>query len=277
MSLRRMLPFLLLNIVVSTAVILGVLYLWDRRAPVEPATTSLAPLGESDGTPAPLLPVAAGDGLASQAAGAPALDAGEDAAQTDETPEADAPTVHIVQAGDTLGRISELYDVDMDDIVAANGIENINSLSIGQELIIPIGGLPTPTLLPTLEPTEAAPPTPRPTEPLPSGTAIVEITEVIGVTDLTTEAVRITNAGTRPIALRDWKIVDEHGNIFTFGDVTLFGSSTAGSPSILVHTETGRNGPSDLYWGQETAVWEPGETVTLFDAEDTVQATYQIP
>lgn len=272
MSLRRMLPFLLLNIVVSTAVILGVLYFWDRRAPAEPVTTPLAPLGDSEGTPAPLAPVAAGDGLSSPVAAAPATDVAAQEETADE-----GPTVHIVQAGDTLGRISELYDVEMDDIVAANGIVNINSLSIGQELLIPIGGLPTPTLLPTLEPTESVPPTPRPTEPLPSGTAIVEIGEVIGVTDLAREAVRITNAGTRPITLRDWKLVDEHGNIFTFGDVTLFGSSTAGSPSILVHTEAGRNGPSDLYWGQESAVWEPGETVTLFDAEDTVQATYQIP
>ncbi|MDT8307513.1 MAG: lamin tail domain-containing protein [Anaerolineae bacterium] len=273
MSLRRTLPFLLLNVVVSLAVILGVLYLWDRRAPVEPATTPLAPLGESEGTPAPLVPVAASDGLSSPAA--PEL-ASEEEAPEQETEE-EGPTVHIVQAGDTLGRISELYEVELDDIVAANGIVNINALSIGQELIIPIGGLATPTLLPTLEPTAAVPPTPRPTEPLPSGTAIVEISEVIGVTDLATEAVRITNAGTRPVALRDWKLADEHGNIFTFGDVTLFGSSTAGNPSILVHTEAGRNGPSDLYWGQESAVWEPGETVTLFDAEDTVQATYQIP
>lgn len=273
MSLRRMLPFLLLNVIVSTAVILGVLYLWDRRAPVEPATTPLAPLGEGQGTPAPIVPAAVAGELSSPATAAPAST--EVAAEEEAADE--GPTVHIVQAGDTLGRISELYDVEMDDIVAANGIVNINALSVGQELIIPVGGLATPTLLPTLEPTEAAPPTPRPTDPLPSGTAIVEISEVIGVTDLASEAVRITNSGTRPITLRDWKLVDEHGNIFTFGDVTLFGSSTAGSPSILVHTEAGRNSPSDLYWGQENAVWEPGETVTLFDAEDTVQATYQIP
>lgn len=271
MSMRRMLPFLFLNVLVSLAVILGVLYLWERRAPAAPEPTPLAllPAGEAatpdlpPAAPGAVLPAVAGEEELPQAA------AGE--------PAEDGPTIHVVAAGDTLGAISTQYDVDMDDIVAANGIVNINALSIGQELIIPIGGLPTPTPAPTSAPTEAAPPTPRPTEPLPAGTAIVEIAEVLGVDNLASEAVRITNSGARPITLRDWKLVDEHGNIYTFGDITLFGSSAAGSPSILIHTEAGRNGPSDLYWGQETAVWESGETATLFDAEDTVQATYQIP
>jgi hypothetical protein len=271
MSLRRMLPFLFLNVLVSLAVILGVLYLWERRTPAAPEPTPLALLPAGDAVTAELPPAVPGAALPVVAG------AEEEEPVAAEEPAEEGPTIHVVAAGDTLGGISAQYDVEMDDIVAANGIVNINALSIGQELIIPIGGLPTPTPASTSAPTEAPPPTPRPTEPLPSGTAIVEITEVIGVNNLASEAVRITNSGTRPITLRDWKLVDEHGNIYTFGDITLFGSSAAGSPSILVHTEAGRNGPSDLYWGKETAVWETGETATLFDAEDTVQATYRIP
>lgn len=273
MSLRRMLPFLLLNVVVSAAVILGILFLWERRAPevTQPSITPLAPLGETI-TPGSVALEIAGEAATPAAGDAPT----EQAAPTEE-PAGEGPTVHIVEAGDTLGRISQLYEVPLEDIVAANGIVNINALSIGQELIIPIGGLATPTAEPTTAPTEAAPPTPRPTEPLPSGSAVPEITEVIGVGDLAAEAVRLTNSGTRPLALRDWHIADEDGNVFTFTDITLFGSTAAGSPSILIHSEAGQNGPSDLYWGLETAVWESGETVTLFDAEDTVQATYEIP
>jgi LysM repeat protein len=272
MSLRRMLPFLLLNVAVSAAVILGILYLWERRAPEqETAITSLAPLDETGVPPLALPQVVAGAGT-SQAIEVPA----EQAAAV-EPPAEEGPTVHIVQAGDTLGRISQQYEVPLEDIVAANGIVNINALSIGQELVIPVGGLATPTVAATVVPTEAAPPTPRPTEPLPAGSAIAEITEVVGVGDLAAEAIRLTNSGARPLALRDWHIADEDGNVFSFSDVTLFGSSAAGSPSILIHTEAGQNGPSDLYWGQESAVWESGETVTLFDAEDTVQATYEIP
>lgn len=275
MSLRRMLPFLLLNVVVSAAVILGILYLWERRAPeaAPPSLTPLAPLADG-GAAVVASPEIAGAGGTPPAAAVPT---GQAAAEATAEPAGDGPTVHVVEAGDTLGRISQLYEVPLEDIVAANGIANINALSIGQELIIPIGGLATPTLEATVAPTEAVPPTPRPTEPLPSGTAVAEITEVIGVGDLAAEAIRLTNSGARPLALRGWHIADEDGNVFTFSDVTLFGSSAAGSPSILIHTEEGQNGPSDLFWGQETAVWESGETVTLFDAEDTVQATYEIP
>jgi murein DD-endopeptidase MepM/ murein hydrolase activator NlpD len=44
---------------------------------------------------------------------------------------------HIVQAGDTLGQISQRYNVSIGEIAEANQIENINILEIGQALIIP--------------------------------------------------------------------------------------------------------------------------------------------
>lgn len=265
MSIRRMLPFIFINIVVSATVVLLVLYWWDSRRPEEVATQ-------------PVLAVEAGETPVAQLPTAPAAveSAVDDAATTaPEEGTEDGPTIHVVQTGETLGRISELYDVPIADIAEANNIVNVNSLAVGQELIIPIGGFVTAT--PAATETPEAVPTPLPTEPPAAGTAILEIAEVIGIGELTEEAVRITNAGTRPLALRDWQLLDEDGHIYTFVGVTLFGSSAAGSPSILIHTETGENGPSDLYWGQETAVWEPGETVTVQDAEGTTQATYVIP
>jgi membrane-bound lytic murein transglycosylase D len=54
---------------------------------------------------------------------------------------------HVVQAGDTLGRIAELYGVSLEDIVAANNIGNVDVLEVGQSLIIKAGAV-----------TEAAPP-----------------------------------------------------------------------------------------------------------------------
>jgi LysM repeat protein len=202
-----------------------------------------------------------------------------------EAEESDEPPMHIVQAGDTLGKISDLYEVPVEDIAAANDIVNVNSIAVGQQLIIPVGGLAetaegegvTDGSADETAPTEEVPPTPLPTEPPAQGTAIVEVSEVIGVGELAEEAVRITNAGTRPVALQEWELLDEEGHVYTFAAVTLYGSSEAGSPSILVHTETGQNGASNLFWGQEEAVWEQGETVTLRDAEGSVQATYVIP
>lgn len=265
MSIRRMLPFIFINVVVSAVVVLLILAWWDNRQ--EEIAVTATPLPAVAGT------------LAAGATTAPAA-APTDGATTEPTAEGaseDGPTIHIVQAGETLGRISQQYDVPVEDIAEANDIFNVNSISVGQELVIPIGGLPTETPLPTASPTADEPPTPRPTEPLPEGTAVVEISEVMGVGEMTSESVLITNAGTRPISLLGWQLVDEQGNDYTFIDVTLYGSGDAGSPAIVVHTEAGQNTPSDLYWGQETAVWESGETATLRDAEGTVQATYVIP
>ncbi|HSM56306.1 MAG TPA: lamin tail domain-containing protein [Candidatus Sulfomarinibacteraceae bacterium] len=268
MSLRRMLPFILINIVVSATVVLLVLYWWDNRQP-EPEAASVAGGATEFETAVPAVP-----GFD------PPADEVDDEVDNEEPggeEEEDGPTIHIVQAGETLGRISQMYDVSMEDIATANDIIDVNSLAVGQELMIPIGGLPNPTETPTPEPTAEATPTPEPTEALDEGEAIVEITEVIGAGDLTAEAVRISNVGNRPLMLRGWELADEDGHVYTFVDVTLYGGSETGSPSILVHTETGQNGPSDLYWGLETEVWESGETVTLRDAEGTVQATYDIP
>ena len=48
--------------------------------------------------------------------------------------------VYIVQEGDTLFGIAISYDVELDDLVAVNGIDNPHFLQVGQQLIIPSGG-----------------------------------------------------------------------------------------------------------------------------------------
>lgn len=64
--------------------------------------------------------------------------AGEAPAETPaEQPATD--TIHVVQAGDTVGRIAEFYGVSIEDIAVANGLANVDSLDIGQELIIRAG------------------------------------------------------------------------------------------------------------------------------------------
>ena len=68
------------------------------------------------------------------------------------------PVIYVVQSGDTLFSIAFEYGVSPDDLQAANGIEDPQFLSIGQELTIPTEEesadstsnllLPTPTPLP---------------------------------------------------------------------------------------------------------------------------------
>lgn len=45
--------------------------------------------------------------------------------------------IHVVQAGETLARIADLYRVSIQAIAEANNLANINQLEVGQQLIIP--------------------------------------------------------------------------------------------------------------------------------------------
>jgi LysM repeat protein len=58
------------------------------------------------------------------------------------------PVTYVVQAGDTLGRIAQRYNVSVEEIAAANQITNIHRLEVGQTLTIPVGGV---TAVPTGE------------------------------------------------------------------------------------------------------------------------------
>jgi len=55
-------------------------------------------------------------------------------------PEAVAGETYVVQSGDTLWDISVTFDTSVDAIVAANALDDEADISIGQELLIPIGG-----------------------------------------------------------------------------------------------------------------------------------------
>lgn len=66
-------------------------------------------------------------------------------------------TVHVVQPGETLYRISLRYGVSVGAIASANNIANINLIFVGQQLIIPAPGQqpgPTPTPPPQQPPAQ---------------------------------------------------------------------------------------------------------------------------
>jgi LysM repeat protein len=258
-----MAPFLLLNILVSAAVVLGILYWWDKREqPVETANMVLVTV----------TPTAVPQAIATQ----PPAQAQATVQEAEAAPavEESGPTIHVVKAGENLGSISQQYNVTIEEIMAASGLDNPNFLSVGQELVIPIGGLPTPTPIPTETPLPDEPPTPIPTLAAPTqGKAIVAISDVVGVGELTEEAVQIINSGDRQIGLLGWTLSDTSGFTYTFGQVTLFGEGAG----ILIHTEAGTDGPTDLYWGLELPILVSGKVLTLTDADGNVVSTYTVP
>ena len=253
MSARKMIPFLLLNVLVSTVVVLAILYWWDNRDGGTETAVSIPT------TITPAVPV-------QNTVVFPAI-------SPTNTPEPDdGPPIHIVQAGDTLGTISQLYDVPIDDIMAENGLTNPNIISVGQQLLIPVGGTSTPVPADTAVPEEAVLPTPIATQPVGSGEAVVAITAVIGPGQLAEEAVLLTNSGEDRIALQDWTLLDEDGHEYEFGQVTLFAGS-----DLRLNTTSGANGPTALFWGLSEAIWTTGETVTLQDSSGVTRVTFTVP
>ena len=253
MRARSWAIIIVVNVIVSAAVILTILFVWERTHTSAPLvltpTLTLSLTGEVVSTP-PALPVA--------------------------SPTSPGPLLYTVQSGDTLGAIARTYNISLGDLMAANGLTDPNVLHIGQTLIIPIGGPPTPTTGPSAEvqvepsPTPVSLPTLLPTL-TPSGPPLVEIGQVLGSGDLVTEEVIVHNRG-GTVSLEGWTLSDVEGNTFTFPAITVFTDT-----QVRVHSNAGRSTPSDLYWGRTTPAWNGGELITLRDRAGNVVNTYIVP
>ena len=265
MSLRRMLPYLIMNIVVSAAVMLGILFWWEYRSEGQD-TGSLAAV------PVPITGV--DPGVVELAPTLPPTETPLPATATP-TPE---PTIHTVQAGESLGAISDRYGISMQEIMDANGLQNENFIQVGQELLIPEPGV-------VIEPTAAVeaaatatpvgpPPSPIPTESLGDGESDLVINAVNGIGDLAAENIVIVNNGTRSVEIVGWRVVDSSGTTYTFGQgATLFG----GGAGISLFSGPGEDTTTRRYWNQAAPVWQSGEIIQVFDAEGTLQLTFTVP
>jgi LysM repeat protein len=261
MSFRQMLPFLFLNVVVSAVVVLSILFWWDNRGGGGETVGALTPAAE-----------AGGHGLATPNIAAPP--SGTVAPEATASAAANEPIIHTVEAGQTLNMISQQYDVSIDDIMLVNGLDDPNFIAAGQQLTIPIGGVPTPTVPAPTEAVVEALPSPIPTEPLSSaGGGQIGVTGVLDPGVLDTEAVQLVNSGAQQQSLEGWKVRDEDGNVYTFGAVSIFGEGAG----VLLHTRAGDDTFSDLFWGLIEPVWRSGEVLTLWDANDQVIVTFTVP
>jgi micrococcal nuclease len=79
--------------------------------------------------------------------------------------------------------------------------------------------------------------------------------------NLNDEYVTLENVGDSELSLAGWTVTDEAGKTYTFGDVTL-----APGERVTLHTGSGSDTDSDVYWGRGGAVWNNGgDTVTVRD------------
>lgn len=270
---KRLIYYLLINVAVSACTILTVLVVWERLHPPQ----ALAPV-TFVATETATVP--AGEGVPADTGGTPvpnATPAPVEATETAMSETASGQETYTVQSGDTLGAIADAYDVTVDEIVAANHMENPNVLDVGDVLIIPVPATADETATPETEPTNTlAPPTPGAvvtSTPLPPGfDPQVEIVTVVAAGNLSDERVVIRLNGDGSLALRDWHLEDEDGNLYVFPELTLFKDG-----AVTVYTKAGTNNVVELFWGLGEAVWVSGETVALVDPQGKVQTTYQVP
>jgi endonuclease YncB( thermonuclease family) len=80
--------------------------------------------------------------------------------------------------------------------------------------------------------------------------------------NLNEEWVCFTNYGDAATDMTDWRVEDEVGHFYIFPSFTLPAGAT-----VRLHTGSGENTQTDLYWGWSRAIWNnTGDTVYLYDA-----------
>ncbi len=189
---------------------------------------------------------------------------------------------YTVQDGDVCSTIAQRFEVDTIELIQLNNIDpDCITLIPGQVLRIPGPNCQIPPTIP--------PPTPTPTitrTPFTIGTFVstntpeptaapsdadVRITSVSNAGRVIDEQVRIQNFGDQAVNLRNWRLSDSQGNSFVFPEALI-----QPNQPIIIYTRVGQNAPAALYWNQTTAMWDSGETVTLENAEGTVQSEFVI-
>ncbi|MHC1594133.1 MAG: lamin tail domain-containing protein [Methanotrichaceae archaeon] len=97
-----------------------------------------------------------------------------------------------------------------------------------------------------------------------------EITVIISNASWVDEWVEISNVGEPAQDLTNWTLQDEQNHTYTFPVFALAPESV-----VKVHTETGNNTDTDLYWNMASSVWNnDGDVATLADETGNVIAVY---
>jgi LysM repeat protein len=301
MRRRAIFGFLALNIVVTVAVVSGVLYAYNRFVP--PPTARQAPplIVAVSNTPDPnvtpqtvyvVVTATPGSGQTDPmgstgsnpnpavAALNPTVGLATGASTAAATTAANGCVQYTVKSGDVPSTIASQFGISLADLYNANGMKPDPVLHIGQILIIP--GPSCDTATPTLTNTPTATIT---VALLPSSTVgtasasqpttanAITITQVVRPGDITAEGVSLHNSSsTDTIDLTSWTLSDQAGNTYTFPTYRLFPNG-----DLLINTRSGSDTPRVLFWGLSSALWgTQGTEVTLKDASGTPQATYAV-
>lgn len=105
--------------------------------------------------------------------------------------------------------------------------------------------------------------------PAATGNANVRISTVVYPGQRTREAVVIVNEGDQ-VDMTGWTLSNPRGQSYSFGSVLLFKDSF-----INLHTTSGVDVPTDLFWNRDQPAWQVGDVATLKRGDETV-ATFTV-
>jgi LysM repeat protein len=211
---KRVFYVVLLNVVISALTILAVLQWWKTRYPT--------PSGEV--TQVIVVVTAAQTVVSAGASNMPAnvfipTNSGLPITGTLKATPTFGYLSYKVKEGDYLGALAIQFNVSMADLLAANGLDDPDSLYVGQIIYIPNAPLPTATAT-ALPPTAVESPTPRPSatvtpKPTPTATPTeigqapnMVISKVVGAGVLVTERVELIRSGIGELSLEGWRLED---------------------------------------------------------------------
>lgn len=184
MHWKRVVIFILINILVSALTTSLVLFFWDRahredvpKIDAEKPGLTLPSLEQPAPTSKPEQPLQA----------------------------------YQVKAGETLGEIALAYNISVEELLSLNGLTDPNSIGAGTTIFVPLDTEHSENL-------DAQNVGPSTT----SNTGQVEIVGVFGAGDLTSERVQIRGLGQGTLSLTGWRLWDEDGNEYIFPQITLF-------------------------------------------------------
>jgi len=278
-QVKRFFYFVLLNVIISAVTVIVVLQWWEGNHPpssmdatsvvivVTPTQAVILPLMANDSGSGDIFPTDSGVPITGTFQAIPPLEM----------------LTYQVKEGDILGALAVQFNVSVADLMTVNGLTDPDSLYVGQIIYIPTAPLPKATST-SIPPTMVASPTPRPSATAthistPTGTSTqigqepqVIIDTVIGVGVLENERVVLLRTGDGELSMAEWRLGDGEGYVYTFPMLTLYKGG-----AINLNTRTGQDTVVDLFWGLDSSIWRAGKTVTLYDSQNVLRASYTIP
>lgn len=243
-SWLRLIFYLGINVLVSALTTWAVLNWWEARQEKPQALVAPAASQTVQVTPAVV------EETPSPAASVPSM----------------ALTTYTVLPGETLGSIALDLDIDVETLMAINGLQDRDAIGANMVLFVPLPvneqPLP-PEQTPTSAPTQAA---------YSSADPQISIVSVVGAGDAATERVVLRRVGSGELSLAGWSLETESGDRYFFPQLILYADG-----AVSVHSAAGVNSVVDLYWGRSTAAWLSGSQVRLLDPAGELHASYRVP